>query len=56
MPVYRLTPEEIRALLGQGLIVFNQRHIKAPHQKRETQTPKQEAESPAENRQGDDHD
>ena len=29
MPVYRLTPEEIRALLGQGLITFDQRTIQA---------------------------
>ena len=37
MPVYRLTPEEIRALLGQGLITFDQRTIQALRQQRDEQ-------------------
>jgi hypothetical protein len=35
MPVYRLTPEETRALLGQGLITFDQRTIQALRQRDE---------------------
>ena len=35
MPVYRLTPEETRALLGQGLITFDQRTIQALRRQRD---------------------
>ena len=45
MPVYRLTPEETRALLGQGLITFDQRTIHALRQQRDEQR-KREAERP----------
>jgi hypothetical protein len=48
MPVYRLTPEEIRALLGQGLITFDQRTIQArqrdEQRKREAERPQNEQE------------
>ena len=46
MPIYRLTPEEIRALLGQGLITFDQRTIQArqrdEQRKREAERPQNE--------------
>ena len=45
MPIYRLTPEEIRALLGQGLITFDQRTIQALRQQRDEQK-NREAERP----------
>ena len=45
MPVYRLTPEETRALLGQGLITFDQRTIQALRQQRDEQK-NREAERP----------
>ena len=35
MPVYRLTPEETRALLGQGLVAFDQRTIQALRRQRD---------------------